>query len=187
MGRNPADAAGADEETAGGDADARAFLNRLARPFAWLGAAAIIYMVAMTTLAVVARKLSGWEPPGMQEQMELALAIAIFGALPGAFLRNEHVVVDLVDGLGRRGLTAALRVIALVLALGFLALAIWRLVPPFLGKFGSPETTGMLSIPKLWYGVPVIFGVGCSVAAVAIVLAAMLSGRLAAGPSRQLD
>jgi TRAP-type C4-dicarboxylate transport system permease small subunit len=170
-----------------GAADARAFLRRLARPFAWLGAVAVVYMVAVTTVAVVARKLTGWEPPGMQEQMELALAIAIFGALPGAFLRDEHVVIDLVDGLGRRRLTALLRVLALMLALGFLAFAIWHLVPPFLLKFGSPQTTGMLSIPKLWYGVPVVFGVGFSVAAVAIVLAATLAGRLSAGPTRHLD
>lgn len=170
-----------------GSDDARAFLNRLARPFAWLGAAAIAYMAAVTTFGVVARKLTGWEPPGMQEQMEMALAIAIFCAMPGAFLRDEHVTIDLVDGLKRRWLTALLRTAALVLALGFMIVVVWRVVPPFVDSLSSPETTGMLSIPKFWYGVPVVFGVGLSVAAVAIVLAALIAGRLPPGPARHLD
>ena len=158
-----------------------------ARPFGWLGAAAIVYMMLATTLSVFGRHLAGWEPQGMQEQMELALAVAVFCALPGAFLRDEHVTIDLVDGLGRRRLTVLLRIAGLLLGMALLALAFWRSIDTLRYKWDSPEVTGMLSLPKYLYALPVAFGAGLSLAAIGVVLWAVASGRLHGGAKRQLD
>jgi TRAP-type C4-dicarboxylate transport system permease small subunit len=160
---------------------------RWSRPFGWLAAAAIVYMTLVTTLAVVARKLTGWEPPGMQEQMELALGIAIFCALPGVFLRDENVTIDLIDGLKKPRLTLGLRLAALALGFAFMAVTAWRTVPSILDKFDSPETTAVLYIPKFVYALPVMFGVALSVVALPLVFAAALGGRAGAGAMRHLD
>jgi len=158
-----------------------------ARPFGWLGALAIVYMTLATTLSVLGRHLAGWEPQGMQEQMELALAVAVFCALPGAFLRDDHVTIDLVDGLGRRRLTALLRIVGLLLGLVLLALAFWRSIDTLRYKWDSPEVTGMLSLPKYLYALPVAFGAGLSLVAIAAVLWAVITGRLHGGAKRHLD
>jgi TRAP-type C4-dicarboxylate transport system permease small subunit len=169
-----------------------------ARPFGWVAVLALAFMVLMTCADVAMRgayKVLIWffgadavypyivSIQGTVDLMELALTICVFLALPGVFLRNENIAVDLIDGLGRRGLTFALQLIGLALALGFLVLALTQLWAPALDRFRSGEGTMTLQLPRWWQAVPIMLGFACSALAVLFVAARVVRR----GPARAFE
>jgi TRAP-type C4-dicarboxylate transport system permease small subunit len=167
-----------------------------AQPFGWVAVLALAFMVLMTCADVAMRgifRMLIWlfgtdavypyivSIQGTVDLMELALTVCVFLALPGVFLRNENIAVDLIDGLGRKGLTFALKLIGLALALGFLVLALTQMVAPALDRFRSGEGTMTLQLPRWWQAVPIMLGFAASAVAVLFVAArAIRRGRAAA-------
>ena len=144
-------------------------LAAAAWPFAWLALLALAFMVLITTAAVFARWLFKQEVFGVVDMMELGLAFCVFLALPGVFLRDEHVTVDLVDSLGSKPLTFVLRIFGLLLGLGFIGLTLSQMVTPALEKLHSQETTMTLQIPRYWHWLPLTVGFAASALAIALV------------------
>ncbi len=149
--------------------ETRDLFKTAAQPFGWVAVLAIAFMVLITTIAVFARWLFRQEVFGVVDMMELALAFCIFAALPGVFLRDEHITVDLVDSLGKRRLSFALRLIGLALGLGFVALSLLQMITPALDKLGSGETTMTLQLPRWWHWIPILFGFVFSALAIVAV------------------
>jgi TRAP-type C4-dicarboxylate transport system permease small subunit len=169
-----------------GASGARDLLKTAAQPFGWVAVLALAFMVLMTCADVAMRgayKLLFWifgadavhpylvSIQGTVDLMELALTVCVFLALPGVFLRNENIAVDLVDGLGRKGLTFALKLVGLALALGFLVVALTQMWAPALDRFRSGEGTMTLQLPRWWQAVPIMLGFGVSAIAVLFVAA----------------
>lgn len=150
-----------------------------AKPFAFAAVLALAFMVLITTAAVFARWLFKQEVFGVVDMMELALAFCVFLALPGVFLRDEQVTVDLVDSLGSRPLTFVLRLFGYLLGLAFIALTLSQMIAPALEKLRSAETTMTLQIPRYWHWLPLVVGFGAS--ALAIVAVAARAWRRGAG------
>jgi TRAP-type C4-dicarboxylate transport system permease small subunit len=154
-----------------------------ARPFGWVAVTALVFMMLLTTTAVLARALFKIEVFGVVDMMEMALAVCIFVALPGVFLRDEHITIGLVDSLRSERLTFALRLIGLALSLAFVVVMLVEIVPPALDKYRYGEGTMTLQLPRWWQAIPIAVGFACS--AVAIVAVAWRVVR--AGAARALE
>ncbi len=151
------------------EAQARDPFAVAARPFALAAMIALAFMVLVTTAAVFARWLFKREIFGVVDMMELALAFCIFLALPGVFLRDEQVTVDLVDSLGSSKITFALRLFAYGLGLAFVTLTLSQMIAPAIEKLNSSETTMTLQIPRYWHWLPLLVGFAASALAIAAV------------------
>jgi TRAP-type C4-dicarboxylate transport system permease small subunit len=135
----------------------------------WAASLALAAMTLVTVADVVLRAAFNFPLRGTLEIVELLLACAFFLALPAAFLRDEHIVVDIVDALRPRWVPA-LRRAAGVLAVAVMVLMAWQ------GWIAAKDTllfndvTSDLSIPRIWYWVPVLAGMIGSVLAAAWML-----------------
>jgi TRAP-type C4-dicarboxylate transport system permease small subunit len=126
----------------------------------YVAAAFLAAMVLLTVADVVLRSFFGLPIRGMLELIELGLACTIFVALPAVFLREEHLVVDVLRRSRFFDLFGA------VVSLVVLAFMGWTMIPNAQSMIEFGDVTSDLSIPRLWYWVPVLFGVGASALAV---------------------
>ena len=127
-------------------------------------------MMLLTVADVVLRAVSNLPIRGTFEIIELLLACSFFLALPAVFLRDEHLLVDIVDPLAPRWVPR-LRRIAEVIAIPVLALMAWEGFKAARETLIFNDVTSDLSIHRLWYWIPVLIGlIGSAVAAVAMLL-----------------
>jgi TRAP-type C4-dicarboxylate transport system permease small subunit len=165
--------------------EARDLFAVAARPFALAALLALAFMVLITTAAVFARWLFKQEIFGVVDMMELGLAFCVFLALPGVFLRDEQVTVDLVDALGSSKLTFGLRLFGYALGLAFIGLTLSQMITPALEKFRSAETTMTLQIPRYWHWLPLLVGFAASaLAIVAVAVRAVRRGAAYRPPTK---
>jgi TRAP-type C4-dicarboxylate transport system permease small subunit len=145
-------------------------MQRAAR---WFGYAAAVFLVAMmliTVTDVLLRSLFAIPIFGTFELVELFLVATIFLALPATFLREENVVVDLIDHMIPAGGIRWLRLLGLLLSLIFLAAMLWRMWQPAMDTLEFGDQTLSLEIPKIVHWLPILFGVACTLIAVIVVL-----------------
>jgi TRAP-type C4-dicarboxylate transport system permease small subunit len=116
-------------------------------------------MVLLTVADVALRTFFSYPIRGMLELIELGLACTIFIALPAVFLRDEHLVVDVLKK------TRPLELLGAIVSLAVLAFMGWHMLPNARSMIEFGDVTSDLSIPRLWYWAPVLFGVVASAAA----------------------
>jgi TRAP-type transport system small permease protein len=122
-------------------------------------------MMLLTVADVVLRALFARPIPGMLDLIELGLACTIFLALPAVFLRDEQLVVDVIDHVAPRKVVRWLDIAGAVLSAAVLAVMAWRMLPLARDMHAFGDVTADLAIPKLWYWVPVLVGVIASILA----------------------
>jgi TRAP-type C4-dicarboxylate transport system permease small subunit len=123
-------------------------------------------MMLLTVADVLLRALANRPIRGMYEIVELLLACTFFIALPAVFLRDEHIVVDVVDPIAPRAVPVLKR-FAEVLAVAVLAVMAWQGWKAAAETLVFNDVTSDLAIHRLWYWVPVLVGmVGSALAAV---------------------
>lgn len=145
-------------------------LRRAAWPFGLAGAVFLAFMMLYTTATVLMRQGLGIPVLGVVDVMELALVAMIFLALPGTFLRDEHVAIDVIDQFVPRKVRVALRFFGLLLTLILLVIVLRQVFPAALYSFESFEVTMTLGIHRSWHWSPILFGMACSVAATVWVI-----------------
>jgi TRAP-type C4-dicarboxylate transport system permease small subunit len=136
-----------------------------------LGALAALFLAAMMLLTVAdvaLRALFSYPIHGMLELIELGLACTVFVALPAVFLRDEHLVVDVIDHLVRPSAVRLLELAGALVSLGVLVVMAWQMVPLARAMHEFGDVTSDLSIPRLYYWIPVLVGV-CASALAALV------------------
>ncbi len=147
--------------------DWRAIVARL------LGGIASVFLLAMMSLTVtdvVLRAVASRPIHGAFELVELLLACTIFTALPAVFLRDENVVVDVGDHVWPRWVPA-LKAIAAVASLVVLAFMCWSMYPRAKDILAFGDVTSDLSLPRIYYWIPVLAGVaGAALAAAVMIL-----------------
>ena len=133
------------------------------------GAAAGLFLVVMMLLTVadvVLRAVANRPIRGMFEIVELLLACTFFLALPAVFLRDEHLLVDVIDPLVPRWVPL-LRRSAEIIAIPVLGLMAWEGWKAAQETLVFHDVTSDLSIHRILYWIPVLFGlVGGAAAAV---------------------
>src|SRR2546422_11498199 len=116
----------------------------------YLAAVFLAAMMLLTVADVVLRAVFNRPIHGTFELIELCLACTIFVALPAVFLRDEHLVVDVVDHLAPPAVVKLLDLLGALASPAVLALMFLRMVPlaPDMQEFGGG--TADPSIPQVF-------------------------------------
>jgi TRAP-type C4-dicarboxylate transport system permease small subunit len=138
--------------------DSEERFKRAARPFGLAAALILVFMMLLTTVAVLARELFDVHVLGLVEMSEIALVACIFVAMPGAFLRDENIVVDVIDHVVSRRVAHILRMFGLALTLAFLTASAITMIEPASVKFSRGQTTLVLEIDLFYFWIPILFG-----------------------------
>lgn len=126
-------------------------------------------MMLLTVADVALRAALNLPIRGTYELVELLLACTFFLALPAVFLRDENIVVDMVDGALPRAVPLLRRLSAL-LGVAVLALMAWQGWQAAAETLVFNDVTSDLAIHRLWYWVPVLAGmIGAAIAAAVIL------------------
>ena len=135
----------------------------------YAAAIALAAMMLLTVADVVLRSAFNYPIRGMLEIIELLLACSFFVALPASFLRDEHIVVDMIDPMAPQWVPTLKRIgdmVTLVVISGILWQG-WKAMQDTL-LFG--DVTSDLQIPRILYWVPVLFGMAGSIVAALMML-----------------
>ncbi len=135
-----------------------------------LAGGSLAAMMLVTVADVVLRAAFNQPIRGTFEIVELLLACTFFLALPAAFLRDEHIVVDIVDGVAPRWVPLLKR-LSLVIAVALLAAMAWQGWIAARDAVAFNDVTSDLGLPRLWYWIPVLAGMigACLAAAVMLI------------------
>jgi TRAP-type C4-dicarboxylate transport system permease small subunit len=95
---------------------------------------------------------------GTYELIELLLTCTFFVALPAVFLRNEHIVVDVIDTLAPRWVPALKR-IAEALAAVILAIMAWQGWIAAADTLVFNDVTADLGLPKIMHWGALLAGI----------------------------
>jgi TRAP-type transport system small permease protein len=135
----------------------------------YAAAIALAAMMLLTVADVVLRSMFNYPIRGMLEIIELLLACSFFVALPASFLRDEHIVVDMIDPMAPEWVPA-LKQIGNMVTLVVIAAITWQGWKAMQDTLMFGDVTSDLQIPRILYWVPVLFGMGGSVVAAAMML-----------------
>ena len=127
-------------------------------------------MVLLTVADVVLRAIVNRPIRGSYELIELLLTCSFFFALPAAFLRDEHIVVDVIDSIvpARIPLLKRIGEVVAVVTLGVMAWQSWLVAADALA-FG--DVTSDLALPRILYWIPVLAGlIGSAIAALVMAV-----------------
>jgi TRAP-type C4-dicarboxylate transport system permease small subunit len=141
-----------------------------ARVFGYLAAAALAATMMITVADVFLRTFFGYPIRGVLELVELGLACTIFVALPAVFLRDEHLVVDVIDHLTKKSVVRLLDLAGAIVSFVVLVVMLWQMVPLARTMHEFGDVTSDLSLPKMWYWVPVLLGVVASALATVVFI-----------------
>ncbi len=140
-----------------------AFVNAVAR---FLTRVAAIFLIAMMLVNVVdvGLRVSINAPIfGTYEIVEFMLAAVAFLAIPEAFLRDQHITIELIDQVLPARAVDALRAFGTLCAMVFVALLFWHMIQPAMDYVEFNEITMDLQLPLIWKAVLIMTGVGASV------------------------
>src|SRR5512145_1815463 len=143
----------------------------VAKLCSWVASVFLAAMMLLTVADVLGRSFLARPIHGTYELVELLLTCTFFFALPAVFLRDGHVLVDVIDTRLPRAVPWLKR-FALVLAAVMLGIIAWRswLFAKNALEFG--DVTSDLSLPLILYWIPLLVGIGgAAIAAVAMAVA----------------
>lgn len=148
----------------------RALLILIAR---WCGYGSALFLTAMmliTVIDVILRAVFNLPVTGTYDLVQLFLVGTVFLSVPDVFLRDKNIVIDFVDHVFGPRTVGALKLMANILAVVFLAVLCWRMFPPALDSARFHEVSPDLSIPMTVHWVLMIFGILFTIPAAAWVL-----------------
>jgi TRAP-type C4-dicarboxylate transport system permease small subunit len=137
----------------------------VARFFGYLAAFFLTATMMVTVADVFLRTFFNYPIRGVLELVELGLACTIFLALPAVFLRDEHLVVDVIDHLVKKPVVRWLDLAGAGVSLVVLVVMLWQMLPLARTMHEFGDVTSDLSIRKIWYWVPVLLGLFASAVA----------------------
>jgi TRAP-type C4-dicarboxylate transport system permease small subunit len=139
------------------------FVGAVAR---FLTRVAAIFLLAMMLINVVdvGLRVSINAPIfGTYEIVEFMLAAVAFLAIPEAFLRDQHITIELIDQLLPERVIDALRAFGTLCAMTFVGLMVWHMIQPAMDYVEFNEITMDLQLPLIWKVLLIMTGVGAAV------------------------
>lgn len=145
--------------------------RKVASAVCGLTAALFLFVIMMLTVGdVVLRSLFNQPLRGVYELIELLLAWAFFMALPAVYLRNDHILVNVIDELAPRAVPLLIR-LANALAVVVLAVMAWRGFSAARDSFEFGDVTADLALPQSLHWTALLVGVACTcIAALAVTI-----------------
>ena len=137
-----------------------------------LTAVTLFFMMCVTFLDVVMRKVLPGTFPAADELTKLSLGVLVFAALPLVTARREHVVISLFDGLFSKRWNAIRMVVVDIVSAALLGVLAWRLAGLALRLGAYDDRAMFLDVPFApfaWF----MFGTAALSAALALGLAAV--------------
>ncbi len=125
----------------------------------WTAGVFLAAMMLLTVADVVLRLFFNRPIRGTFELVELLLACTFFFAMPATFLRNEHIVVDVIDGALPRAV-AGLKRLAAAAAAVMLGVIAWQSWISAQDAIAFGDVTSDLSLPRILYWIPLLAGIG---------------------------
>jgi len=133
-------------------------IGAAARLLSHVAAIALLAMVLINVADVGMRSALNQPIFGTFEIVELLLAVVAFLVIPEAFLRENHITIELIDALlPPRGIDW-FKVFGMGCTVAFLGLLVWAMVTPAADVVRFNEITFSLNIPKIYEYAPVILG-----------------------------
>lgn len=130
-----------------------------------LTAVALFAMMTLTCVDVVGRYVFNRPVPGGLEVIEILVAATVFGALPLVTLREEHVMVDLLDAVVPDWMLRIQNVAACVLSAAVCGVAAWQLLLRANRMLGYGDTTAVLKLTLY----PLTYLMSAAMAVVAVI------------------
>lgn len=112
---------------------------------------------------------------GTYEIVEFMLAAVAFLAIPEAFLRDQHITIELIDQVLPARVIDVLRAFGTFCGLTFVTLLAWHMVQPTLDYIEFDEITMDLQLPLIWKAALILTGVGAAVLTALVLLVRDLS------------
>ena len=133
-------------------------------------AIALAGMMMLTVVDVALRSAFNYPMRGTLEIIELLLACSFFLALPASFLRDEHILVDMIDPMVPDWVPTLKRIAALFTLVVTAAMA-WEGWKTAQDALIFNDVTSDLSIPRILYWIPVLLGLaGATIASVVMLI-----------------
>lgn len=152
----------------------------IVRPLTVLSCLALAVLLVVTFASVIMRYVFNAPIMGSNEIIQLASVALVMLAMPGAAHAEQHIRVDVMDGMiGAAGRLAG-DILARAISVYLLWVLCWRTWDKMLEAAEFGDTTNMLAIP-LWpfYGLLIL---GCGL--YGLVLIIQLAGIVRKGASR---
>jgi TRAP-type C4-dicarboxylate transport system permease small subunit len=130
-----------------------------ARLCGWIASVFLAAMMLLTVADIVLRFFFNRPIRGTYELVELLLACTFFFAMPASFLRDEHIVVDVIDGALPRAV-AGLKRFAAAAAAVMLGVIAWQSWISAQDAIAFGDVTSDLSLPRILYWIPLLAGIG---------------------------
>lgn len=127
---------------------------------------AAIFLLAMMLINVidVGLRVSINAPIfGTYEIVEFMLAAVAFLAIPEAFLRDQHITIELIDQVLPPRVIDGLRAFGTLCAMTFVGLMVWHMIQPAMDYVEFNEITMDLQLPLIWKVLLIMTGVGAAV------------------------
>lgn len=146
-------------------------------PLAWavarlLSRVAAVFLVAMVAINVVDVGLrSTINAPifGTYEIVELFLSAVAFLAIPEAFLRGQHITIELIDQVVPPGAVEVLKLTGLAASVVFLGLLTYHMIEPAVEFVEFNDVTFDLQYPVIWKAGFVLGGIAFAFLAVVVI------------------
>ncbi len=146
-------------------------METAAKALAFVAALAVVFMMLWTCTSLVLRYFTGFTGEADIGVMVIAFVSSFFIALPAVTLRDQHVVVDMMDHVMGLRAKKVMRWIGLLFTIAFLAIAFGQAIEPAFDKLRFGELAMSIELNKFWFWLPLL--IGLALATVAAVLVAV--------------
>jgi TRAP-type C4-dicarboxylate transport system permease small subunit len=136
----------------------------VARVCGLLAAACLAGMMLLTVADVTLRAALNTPIRGVYELIELLLAGTFFLALPAVFLRDDHILVNVLDSPLPRLVPLLKRTYAALAAI-VLGVIAWQGCLAAADSFAFNDVTADLGLPRVWHWTALLVGIVASAVA----------------------
>jgi TRAP-type transport system small permease protein len=155
-------------------------LERLQRAQLRLAMGALVVMIGVTVADVCLRYLLGKPIYGAYDIVEACLIVFVFHGIATVFVNRRNIVIDLIDSVVGRRMTAALIAFSDALSVVLLSLLVWAMIAPAVQAFQYGDRKLELGLPVYILWIAALAGLlGTILCALGVLLgrASAVSGR----------
>jgi len=156
-------------------------IGAAARLLSHVAAIALLAMVLVNVVDVGMRSAFNEPIFGTFEIVELLLAVVAFLVIPEAFLREGHIIVELIDQVVPPRAVDGLKAFGMTATVAYLALLVWAMVTPAVDVVRFHEVTFSLQIPTIFEYAPVLLGIAAALVAALVIFMRDVKNALGGG------